>query len=167
MFITRNNTKYELTANEMFEVFCAYEFMCDARFVETEYQYDEPFVNNSEIANKLIFREIALDMRSLVEQGDLNKQEALRTAKEKYLERISDSGLSIIDFLKEELCREVGSHVGTYKRINNEYILEDGQTRVTFTNPTALLDCYLPFLRTAQSNYAPWDWAMQFVEENR
>lgn len=167
MFIIRNNTRYELDANEMLEIFCAYELKCDMAYAEELSHTEEFFRNNSEIANKLIYREIALDMRSHVEQGEYSKTEALQIAKNAYTERANESGLPIIDFLKEELCREVGYKVGAYKRINNEYVLIDGQTKVTFTNPTALLYCYIPFLRTTQPTNNLWDWAMQFIEENR
>ena len=167
MVITRNNARYELNANEMFEVFCIYELKCDMAYAEENCRDDEFFANNSDVINKLIFREIALDMRDLTEQGNSSKPVALRVAKDVYQERVLVSELSIIDFLKEELCREVGRRVGAYKRIKNEYVLIDGQTKVTFANPAALLDCYLPFLYTADPNNVLWGWAMQFMDENR
>ena len=167
MFITRNGTRYELDANEMFETFCVYELSCDMLYVDDKCRFDEFFENNDATINKLIFREIALDMRSLIEQADIGKADAFKTASDQYKERAKDSGLSIVDFLKEDLCRVVGCQVGRYRRENREYVLEDGQTRVTFTNPNALLDCYLPFLRTTNPNNSLWNWAMEFLEEHR
>lgn len=167
MFITRNNVRYDLTANEMLETFCVYELSCDMLYVDDNCRFDEFFENNDATVNKLIFREIALDMRSLIEQADISKADAFKTAYEKYQERVKDSGLPIVDFLKEDLCREVGRRVGKYRHENREYVLEDGRTRVTFTNPNALLDCYLPFLRNTNPNNSLWNWAMEFLEEHR
>ena len=167
MFITRNNVRYNLTENEMLETFCVYELSCDMLYIDSKFHDDEFFRDNSAEVNKLIYREIAIDMRDLIEQANASKSEALMTAKMRYIERFNDSGLSLIDFLKEDLCREVGRRVGRYRRENREYVLEDGQTRVTFTNPNALLDCYLPFLRTTNPNNSLWNWSMEFLEEHR
>ena len=167
MFITRNNVRYDLTANEMLETFCVYELSCDMLYVDEKCRFDEFFESNDATINKLIFREIALDMRDLIEQADFGKAKAFRRSKEMYLERAEASGLPIKDFLKNELCREVGRRVGKYTHEKGEYVLEDGHTRVVFTNPNALLDCYLPFLRNTNPNNSLWDWAMEFIEEHR
>ena len=167
MFITRNNTRYELDVNEMLAAFCTYELKCDMAYAEELSYTEEFFKNNSEIANKLIYREIALDMRSHIEQGEYSKLEALQIAKKAYIERASESGLSLVDFLKNELCREVGCRIGAYKHVKGEYVLEDGHTRVTFTNPNALLDCYLQEMSVRDPNNPFWNWAMQFLDENR
>ena len=80
MFITRNNVRYDLTANEMLETFCVYELSCDMLYIDDKCRFDEFFENNDATINKLIFREIALDMRSLIEQADIGKADAFKTA---------------------------------------------------------------------------------------
>ncbi len=90
MKIIRNNTEYTLDANEALETYCEYQLYHDTLFVEERIQMDPHFSKLPEKEKKKVLRELAIDMRSLIEDGECSKTAAFYTVLAEFYKNLEE-----------------------------------------------------------------------------